>query len=264
MNKNDDRVRACIYRLYDFRKKIPANLNCKKVKGVWDLDISQEKIPELIETKQDVLKQKTGVVEKNLNWLVCKPFVKFVGVSGSIGSDFVKKSDDIDLFIVVKNDTAWIYRLYLYFMNIFKKQLRSKEKNSKKEVKDKLCINLITEERYLLFENDIFNFNELLYLKPIYNKRFLKVIYISNLWMQDEYLVSDDFLGKNTVQVKDLKNLGKRNWLLIPINIFSFLGELSFMILMKHQPDYKRLWEGLIKGRIEFFPKGFKEDKMGD
>lgn len=263
MKEKDDLIRACIYKLYDFRANIPANLDSDKVKKVWNVEIEQEKIPKLIHVQKDLLHRKIEITERSLKWLVLKPFVRFIGISGSVASEFPQDEDDIDLFIVTKNDTAWIYRLYLYLMNISHKKIRSNEKVRRGEgVKDKFCINLITEERCLYFEDDIFNLNELLYIKPVYNKDFLNVIYLNNHWLRDKYFVSEKFLNTEVIKVKDVKNLTRRNLFLVPINTFCFIGQICFMMVMKHNPDYGRLWRGFLDGKIEFFPKDFKKEKI--
>lgn len=263
MNKNSDRVQACIQRLYDFRSNIPANLPVRKVEKVWETDLNEMKFPELIKPKEDLIKEKIGIARKALSWLIFKPWVKFVGISGSVASEFAREDDDIDLFIVVKNDTAWIYRLYIYFKNLFEKRIRSKEKVVRGEsVKNKLCINFITEERNLRFEDDIFNLNELIFLKPIYKEDYLKVIFINNPWLNEKYLVSNKYLQKDRVTVKDVRDLSKRSYLLLIPNLIAFLGQIGYMTVMRHHPDFKRLWKGFREGRIEFYPKGFREEKL--
>lgn len=263
MNKNDNRVEASIQRLYAFRSNIPANLPIGKVKKVWGVDISEQEILPIIAVDKSLLKEKISIAKESLDWLLFKPWVRFIGVSGSVASQFVKKGDDIDLFIVVKNDTAWLYRLYIYFRNLFKKSIRSKERVEKGEsVKDKLCINFITEERDLRFEDDIFNLNELLFLKPIYMEDYLKVIFINNPWLNDKYLVSDKYLQKDKVKVRDVRDLRKRNYILFIPNLIAFLGQICYMIIMGHQPDLKRLCKGFREGRIEFYPKDFREKKL--
>ncbi|MDD3474525.1 MAG: hypothetical protein PHP08_01310 [Candidatus Dojkabacteria bacterium] len=261
MKESNKHIRACIYKLYDFRSNIPANLLSKKINEVWN--IKDLELKENIEVNDKEIKRKINIVKKSLHFLLCKNLVKFIAVSGSVGSEFSKKEDDIDLFIIVKNDTAWIYRLYLYMRNLSRRIIRSKERVSNGEnVKDKFCINLITEERALLFEDDIFNLNELLYIKPVYNENFLNVIYLNNPWLKDKYFVSDEFLNRETIRVGDVKGLSKRNYLLIPINFFLFILQIFYMSIMRHQPDYKRLWKGFLRGRIEFFPKEFREEKI--
>jgi hypothetical protein len=263
MNENTDRLESHIHQLYEFRSNIPSNLSIEKVKEVWAVEKKQSDIPLVIESRGNIIGEKLEVAKESLEWLILKPFVKFVAISGSVGSEFAEEEDDIDLFIVVKNDTVWIYRLCVYIRNILKKGIRSKGSSMRnKEVKDKLCINFLAEQRGLLFDEDIFNLNELLYMVPIYNRDFLSVIFLNNSWLKDKYMVSDKFLDKGKLKVGDVKELTKRNYFIYPINFISFLGQLFFMIIMKHDPDLKRLWSGFKNGTVEFYPKNFKEEKI--
>jgi hypothetical protein len=259
MTKNDKRVRACIQKLYSFRSKIPANLTVSKVKEVWRENVQQEEFSLLIDVNNQDVKRKTDIAKKSLKWVVFKPWVKFVGISGSVGSEFVDTQDDIDLFIVVKNDRVWIYRLYIYLRNLFRRKIRAK---GRRDVKDKLCLNFLIEQRALKLEEDVFILNELLYLKPIYNKKYLKIIFLNNQWLADKYLVSRDFLNRNGLKIGDVKELTERNYFLFIFNFIAFTIQVIFMLLMRHEPDLERLWRGFREGRIEFYPKDFRKRKI--
>jgi hypothetical protein len=259
MNQKRDRRGEIVEMLYDFRSRIPANLDVCKVKEVWNIDISQDNIKKQIEPRKNIIEEKIEIAEETLDWILFEPFVKFVAISGSVASEFAIEEDDIDLFIVTRNDTVWIYRLSVYIKNLFKGKIRSK---GNKEVKDKLCVNFLAEQRSLLFEEDIFNLNEILFLKPIYNERFQKVIFLNNPWLKDSYLLSEEFLGMDKLKVGDVKDLTKRNHILFPINLLAFVAQLLFMVIMRHEPDFERLFKGFREGRVEFYPKDFKNDKI--
>jgi len=259
MKRNEKRLLDTVEELYQFRSRIPANLTVEKVKEVWGIDIKQEKFPKVIEPRKNIIEEKVEITQKSLNQILLKPIVRFIGISGSVASEFVQRDDDIDLFIVVKNDTVWIYRLYIYIKNLFKRNIRSK---GNPNVKDKLCINFLVEQRALDFEQDIFNLNELTYLKPIYNKEFLNIIFLSNLWLEEKYLISEKFLGKRNLKVGDVKKIGKRNYFLLPVNFLAFLFQLVFMLVTKHNPDIKRLFKGFRDGEVQFYPEDFKEEKL--
>jgi predicted nucleotidyltransferase len=259
MNQKRDRREEIVRELYDFRSRIPANLDISKIKEVWDMDFSQDSIENVIEPRGNIIEEKTKIAEESLEWILFKPFVKFVAISGSVASEFAKEEDDIDLFIVTKNDSVWIYRLYIYIKNLFKHKIRSK---GSKQVKNKLCVNFLAEQRALLFEEDIFNLNEILFLEPIYNERFEKVILLNNPWLKDHYLLSEKFLGKDRLKVGDVKEITKRNYILLPLNFIVFIAQVLFMIVMRHNPDLMRLFRGFKDGRVEFYPKDFKDDKV--
>jgi len=261
MSKKDKDIRKIMDTLYQFRSKIPANLTVKKVKEVWGIDINNKNYEQFIEPRINIIEKKLNISKNLLDKIIISTFVKFVGVSGSVASEFAKEDDDIDLFIVVKNDTVWIYRILLYVKNYSKNIIRAK---GNPEVKDKLCINYLVEERALRFEPDIFNLNELIYLKPIYNENYLYVFFLLNNWLKEKYFIIDKFLGKDRLKVGDIKNVMKRNYLLIPINFIVFILQLIFMLVTKHEPDIGRLFRGFKEGKVQFYPKDFRKDKLGD
>jgi len=261
MNKSDKQLIAYIEDLYDFRQRIPAFLSKGKIEEVWDIKVKGGRYKDISDRQRGIINRKISILKDSLEWIVLKPFVQFIGVSGSVASEFVKEKDDIDLFIVTRNDTLWIYRLYLYFRNISKRRIRSRSKQS--DVKDKFCVNFLTEERNLLLENDMFNLNELLFLKPVYYSAFLSVIFLQNDWLREKYLVSRKFLRRESLKVGMLKTIMKRNCIFFIINLICFLLQVGYMVVMKHDPDIQRLVNGFRSGRVEFFPKGFREEKLG-
>jgi hypothetical protein len=259
MINQEERLEKVIKELYQFRARIPANLTVEKVKETWGINIDQRAIPKVIQPRGNIIEEKIEILKNSLDLIIKKQFVRFVGISGSVASEFAKTEDDIDLFIVTKNDRVWIYRLLVYINNLFSKRIRSKGDSN---VKNKLCLNFLVEERAVNFDPDIFNLNELIYIKPIYNKKFLRVIFLSNPWLKDRYLLSDKFLGMDDLKVGDVKRIGKRNYFLSPLNFIAFVLQLLFMLVTNHNPDINRLLRGFKEGRVEFYPKDFKEEKI--
>lgn len=199
------------------------------------------------------LDEKIRIAKESILSLLVSTFVKFIGISGSVASGFAKEDDDIDIFIVVRNGSMWIYRALVQARNIFHRKIRMKGEDN---VKDKLCLNLIAEEQGITFDSDIFNFNELMYLIPIYNEKYIKYIYSRNKWLEDEYNVKKELL------ITKIKPQKRVNVLIRIMNTFFYYLQLTYMKLAKHRPDFKRLKENSKKGRIEFFPKRFRERKI--
>ncbi len=172
-------------------------------------------------------------------------FVKYIGVSGSVAAGIAKEEDDIDLFIVVKNNTLWIYRGLMLLKNLFNKKLRRADST---EVKDILCPNHIVEERGLKFEDDVFNLHEIYYLKHVYNPDYFDKILASNQWIRS---------WGGVVPVSDI-TLKRMSIFREAMNLYFFLPQLLFMFLSRHKPDVKRIFQNYLSGKIEFFPANFK------
>lgn len=236
-------------KLQQFRSLIGTDISEEDSKRIWGKTFPQMKRKRY---NTNVTK-KIKIAQDNISELLLGNLVKFIGISGSVGSCFAKEDDDIDVFVVVRNGSMWIYRGIIVFRNIFHNKIRAKRHTN---VKDKLCLNLIAEERGLSFDSDIFNFNELVYLKPIYNPGYLNYIYSKNRWLVEKYDIKEDLLF---TKIKSQKRVS----LIVRImNTILYYLQLLFMQLSGHRPDFVRLSENAKKGRIEFFPKTFKRRKI--
>ena len=241
--------------LNKFKSLMNTGVSYEKAKYIWgknfvknnEIDFSKELI-------NDQTIQKTNFAKEHLKDLLVNDWVRFIGISGSVAAGFAEEDDDIDIFVVVKNNTAWMYRARLVLRNIFHHRIRTKRDG--KNVRDKFCINLICEEKDLLFENDIFNFHELMYLIPVYNEKYLNYIYSENPWLKSEYEVKNELMIHKVV-------VSKRNNIFLKIfNSLAFLFQLIFMVIAKHSPEISRLKANFKRGRIEFFPRDYKEKKI--
>ena len=208
---------------------------------------------EVMNINSPVLERKIEVAKNSVKYLLVLNWVEFIAVSGSVASGFAKDEDDIDIFIVLKNDRAWIYRALILFKNIFHRKIRMWTR----DVKDRLCINFITEERDLFLEQDMFNLNEIVSLIPIYNERYFVNILRNNTWLFDKYGISRELLN-----IEYRRNSIRRYPLYYCINVLFIVPQVLFMFLLNHRPDIKRIRDNFMKGRIEFFPKGFREEKL--
>ena len=223
------------------------------LRGMDSDDISIEDI------KNSCLTEKVQKGRDSVKYLLVFNWVEFIAISGSVASGFAKDDDDIDIFIVVRNDRAWIYRAIILFRNIFHNKVRIGD--GKKGVKDKLCINFISEERGLSLNPDIFNLNEIISLIPLYKKEYLGVLFNQNEWLFDKYLVSRKVLKEN-MQISSKKEGNRRNFLLSIFNLMCLSLQILYMLITRHDPDIGRIRENYQKGRIEFFPKDFKMKKI--
>ena len=153
---------------------------------------------------------------------------------------------------MLKNNTAWLYRLILQVKDIFNNKLRT---HRSKNLKDKFCVNFIVEERGLEMDNDIFNFHELMYLKPVYGEKYVNFIYSNNKWLK-EWCVQKGHLTSNVEQNEEY------NIFIRMLNIATFFLQILFMFLFFHKPDVKRLVKEYKNGKISFYEKDFRPKKL--
>lgn len=98
-------------------------------------------------------------VEKSTKRLSYFPFVKFVGLSGSMSKGFASDNADIDLFIVTKKNRLWICRTILH---LFKKI------SFLKGSQHWYCMNYFVDETAMqIEEQNYFTAIELTTLKPL-------------------------------------------------------------------------------------------------
>lgn len=242
--------------LLTFRKAMGLSLSKDRVKYIWGRKFLKELEDEGIKDDidfDDISSEKLEIAQKELPKLKVFNWVRFVGVSGSVAAGFAKEDDDIDIFVVVRNGTMWIYRAIIAFRNIFHNKIRAKRH---KDARNKLCVNLICEERGLEFSNDIFNMHELLFLVPIYNEEYKGYILSVNSWLERDFYVKKELLKSRIIPKKTVF------FPLRILNFISFVGQLVFMFISGHNPETKRLIENYKKGKIEFFEYEFRIEKL--
>jgi hypothetical protein len=176
--------------------------------------------------------------------------VKYVGISGSIAARTFLDGEDIDLFIVVANDTSWIYRGFLKLILGTRGRLYSA-----KNVANTLCVNFIVEERGLLFDKNVFNFHEMLHLINVVNPEYKNKVLAVNQWLNSEYGVEQNLSNKVNI---------KRNRIIRPINHLAYFLQYQFMKLMKHEPSSNRIERNYKKGKIAFYPENFRQEIQKD
>ena len=118
------------------------------------------------------------------------PWVKMVGVSGSLSMMGSGKKDDIDLFIVTQDKRIWVSRLLLIFLTSLT-GLRRRRREKVLQANGKICINLILEESNLAQKK-----------RNIYLAH--EVLQMRLLWQRDE--VYSRFLHANDWAFKYLPN----------------------------------------------------------
>ncbi len=242
--------------LLKFRKTMDLGLSKDKVRYIWGRRFLRELEGEDIKDDGDLghaSLEKLEIAKKELPKLKVFDWVRFVGVSGSVAAGFANESDDIDIFVVVRNGTMWIYRAIVAFRNVFHNKIRAKRH---KDVRNKLCVNLICEERGLEFPNDIFNMHELLFMIPLYNEEYKRYIFSVNPWLEKDFCVKKELLKSRTIPKERVF------FPLRVLNFLAFVGQLIFMFISGHNPEMKRLVENYKKGRIEFFEYSFRIEKL--
>jgi len=134
--------------------------------------------------KQQVIKREKGnkiAVIKTIDakrigrFIFGFPFVKFVGISGSLSKGYAGEKCDYDFFIITSNNRLWICRTILH---LFKKITFLAGQQ------DKFCMNYFIDESALkIEEKNRFTATELLTLIPINRNKIYDDFLSSNNWI---------------------------------------------------------------------------------
>ncbi|MEK7551617.1 MAG: hypothetical protein AAB532_03375 [Patescibacteria group bacterium] len=122
------------------------------------------------------------------------PTVNFIGISGSLAMKNSGINDDIDIFVISKDNLVWLTRLLLVF---YLKTLGVYRKKHEKSPKDKICLNLIIGDGSTSFtkkRQNLYIAHEIVQLMPLFQR-------------ENTYL---NFIDKNKWIFKFLPNANKR------------------------------------------------------
>jgi hypothetical protein len=236
-----------LLKLEKFRRQMGLNISPEMNQYILGLSINDER------HFNSIQKRKLQIVGQYLKLFKIFDFVRFIAVSGSIAAGKVKEDDDIDMFIVVKDYSAWLYRGILYLRLMLHGILRLV---NSKDVNNKFCINFISEERGIDFlDQDIFVAHEIMYMIPIFNTKFKNNIICTNKWLKIFHVNVDKFC-------KEKDNLPKSQTSVIvrTLNIILFKLQYLYMRIMHHTFELDFKLEGYRHyGYIRSFHSDFKK-----
>ena len=107
------------------------------------------------------------------------PFVRGIGISGSLSKNFADQQTDIDFFIITRSNRLWIART---LMHLFKKLTFITGHQHW------YCMNYyIDEEAMLIDEQNIFTATELITLLPVCGNGTMDRFYDKNNWTYDYF-----------------------------------------------------------------------------
>ncbi|MBI2025832.1 MAG: hypothetical protein HYT06_00450, partial [Candidatus Levybacteria bacterium] len=98
------------------------------------------------------------------------PTVEFIGISGSLAMKNAREDEDIDIFVICKNNLTWLTRLLMVLLLSF---LGVYRKKNDLNIKDKICLNLIIGKSKIGFtkkRQNLYIAHEIVQLMPIFSK----------------------------------------------------------------------------------------------
>lgn len=141
-----------------------------------------------------------AVAERTSNFLFCFPFVKAVGISGSLSKDFSAEKGDIDYFIITAAGKLWIART---LMHLFKKITFLTGKQHR------YCMNYYVDEEALqIHEKNIFTAMEIITLVPACGHDVFMQFLEANRWTENFFphygrqtMLSEKHQGKSKIKI---------------------------------------------------------------
>jgi hypothetical protein len=184
------------------------------------------------------------------------PFVRAVGISGSLSKNFAEQKGDIDFFIITKANRLWIART---IMHLYKKLTFITGRQHF------YCMNYYIDETALTLEDqNIFTAMELKTLLPVAGEKTMQEFIAANTWA-NEWLPVCTY---RTQQIKDrrisfLKRIGE--WLFagkVGSRLDNYLMNTTARRWKKKELDGKKNSKGLTMGLIT--GKHFAKSNPGD
>ena len=213
----------------------------KKNENFYTISLTKEQINKRIEGNKRA--EKMMFKAKNMSRFIGNfPFVRAVFVSGSLSKGYFAKDDDIDYFIITKNNRLWSARTFLV---VFKKIFLL---NSKKY----FCINyFMTEENLTIPEKNRFTATECVTLKPMFGKNIFQKLIDTNGWVLDYFPNFKNTKDEEVLKIPFFKKLLEN---LLDGKFGDFLERNFMKITQKHQE--KKFKKKLKKHEFDLAFKG--------
>jgi predicted nucleotidyltransferase len=130
----------------------------------------RERIISIRKSRQKDNQKKLGIAKKAAGLLTLIPYIKLIGVSGSLAVGNAKKEDDIDLFLITEQGRVWTSRLYAVLLL---KLLGLHRGRNTKNNSNKICLNMVVSEDKMSYqkpEHNIYLAREIAQMLPLLNR----------------------------------------------------------------------------------------------
>jgi len=145
----------------------------------------RKKLIQMRKKREQFSEKKIFNSEKIIALLGKIPSICTIGISGSLAMKNATVSDDIDLFIITKENSIWITRLLVTLILLF---LNKKRNRRMRNASGRFCTNMFITDNALTItskKQNLYTAHEVVQMKPMFDvdhtyKKFL----ISNAWVK--------------------------------------------------------------------------------
>jgi len=114
------------------------------------------------------------------NILKFVPFVRMIGITGTLSMRTASKKSDWDLFVVLKSGKIWTGRTLVTAVAHFMGKRRHGQK-----IRDRVCLNyFITDKTLELITKDLFSAHEYFFLFPLFDNSVYAKFQLKNRWIK--------------------------------------------------------------------------------
>lgn len=198
---------------------------------------------------REKLKKSLGIIKK----IGLLPSVKLIGISGGLAMKNSDREDDVDLFVITKNNSSWATRAIIIFYLISVGKYR---KRGDHNVSGKFCLNMIVEEKHMklpLHRQNLYTAHEVIQMMPIFEREntyrdFLEI----NKWIL-KFMPNSFYFPKKPFYT------GDNNFLNLGILKIIFLINPVFKIPQELLIKRHKTIEEVKNGFLAFHPFDYKE-----
>ncbi len=156
----------------------------------------REQIVELRKKREIWSQEKLKIAQRVGKWLKIIPWVKMVGITGSLAMSNSDKNDDIDLLIVSSKNRIWLTRLFItIIVELLGKRRRPQYPRNNltirqyNNIKNKICLNMFLDVDHLSVvpnERDLFTAHEATQMKPLWDRDEIHIKFLKeNEWVKN-------------------------------------------------------------------------------
>ena len=244
--------------LIGYRVKNAGELNPQDVStallqdGNWVLN-GRERLLQLKQDQTQSTQSKLLQAKKYRKIFSLIPWIKAVGITGSVAAGTPTPTDDIDLLIITSPKRMWLSRLLLTaILNLINKRRKPNAKPN--QINNKFCLNMwLSQDNLTEANQDLYAANELARIIPILNRNQTYQQYImSNSWLQP-------ILPNFYQSIEAGSELSR-----IPHSTFRILNSLDQLAeKLQRKVMKKPTRETVETNRLAFHPRDYHQEIMG-
>lgn len=199
--------------------------------------------------------EKLGIAQKIAAILSKIPTIYLIGVSGNMAMNNAEENDDIDFFIITRKNTLWTTRLLILLILTF---LGKRRKRGEKNVKDKICVNMLIDETALKMpKQNLYTAHEVVQLIPVFERNRMYDRFIdANRWVEKYLPNMKHGTTRHRAQNNTKSFFGVILCKVLFSSVFEYLArQLQLYFIKKHQTT-----ETISGHLMAFHPMDYQEE----